>query len=177
MARCALSHRISSQSTKKRKENAKYAANCRANWMSLKGRISHAKLSVTVTPTHSICNNKWNFIHWFDAISVECFASFGTQTTKNCWHFANFLLHFFFPFCFVLFLRRNGIDSYPSCSGARAPGLAADMHFRDDVIAFIGPACAFALEPVARLAAYWNSPIITGMGDQVSDTKILCSFI
>jgi len=57
--------------------------------------------------------------------------------------------------------------SYPSCSGARAPGLAADMHFRDNVIAFIGPACAFALEPVARLAAYWNSPIITGMGDQV----------
>ncbi|CAD7076674.1 unnamed protein product [Hermetia illucens] len=56
--------------------------------------------------------------------------------------------------------------SYPSCSGAKAPGLAADMHFRDDVIAFIGPACAFALEPVARLAAYWNTPIITGMGDQ-----------
>jgi len=59
------------------------------------------------------------------------------------------------------------IFSYPSCSGARAPGLAADMHFQDDVIAFIGPACAFALEPVARLAAYWNTPIITGMGDQV----------
>ncbi|XP_070154307.1 atrial natriuretic peptide receptor 1 isoform X5 [Polyergus mexicanus] len=56
--------------------------------------------------------------------------------------------------------------SYPSCSGATAPGLAADMHFRENVIAFIGPACAFALEPVARLAAYWNSPIITGMGDQ-----------
>lgn len=42
------------------------------------------------------------------------------------------------------------------------------MYFKDDVIAFIGPACAFALEPVARLAAYWNLPIITGMGDQVS---------
>lgn len=61
------------------------------------------------------------------------------------------------------------------------------MHFKNDVIAFIGkikytssgnlklnrifvagPACAFALEPVARLAAYWNTPIITGMGDQVS---------
>lgn len=41
------------------------------------------------------------------------------------------------------------------------------MHFRDEVIAFIGPSCAFALEPVARLAAYWNTPIITGMGDQV----------
>ncbi|CAH0713160.1 unnamed protein product, partial [Brenthis ino] len=56
--------------------------------------------------------------------------------------------------------------SYPTCSGALAPGLAADMHFKDDVIAFVGPACAFALEPVARLAAYWNTPIITGMGDQ-----------
>jgi Receptor family ligand binding region len=43
------------------------------------------------------------------------------------------------------------------------------MHFHNDVIAFIGPACAFALEPVARLAAYWNTPIITGMGDQVRD--------
>ncbi|KAJ8937178.1 hypothetical protein NQ314_012015, partial [Rhamnusium bicolor] len=56
--------------------------------------------------------------------------------------------------------------SYPSCSGTLAPGLAADMHFISDVIAFIGPACLFALEPVARLAAYWNTPIITGMGDQ-----------
>lgn len=59
-------------------------------------------------------------------------------------------------------------SSYPICSGSISPGLAADMHFRDDVIAFIGPACAFALEPVARLAAYWNTPIITGMGDQVT---------
>jgi atrial natriuretic peptide receptor A len=58
--------------------------------------------------------------------------------------------------------------SYPICSGSISPGLAADMHFRDDVIAYIGPACAFALEPVARLAAYWNIPIITGMGDQVN---------
>lgn len=48
------------------------------------------------------------------------------------------------------------------------------MHFRDDVIAFIGPACAFALEPVARLAAYWNTPIITGMGDQVNDYNVHC---
>uniref|UniRef100_A0A034VK64 Atrial natriuretic peptide receptor 1 n=2 Tax=Bactrocera dorsalis TaxID=27457 RepID=A0A034VK64_BACDO len=63
--------------------------------------------------------------------------------------------------------------NYPSCSGAKAPGLAADMHFKNDVIAFIGPACAFALEPVARLAAYWNSPIITGMGDQLpSDDEL-----
>ena len=46
------------------------------------------------------------------------------------------------------------------------------MHFKANVIAFIGPACAFALEPVARLAAYWNRPIITGMGDQVR--SLLC---
>ncbi len=51
-----------------------------------------------------------------------------------------------------------------------SPGLASDMHFNDKVIAFIGPACAYALEPVAMLAAFWNTPIITGMGDQVSDT-------
>lgn len=67
------------------------------------------------------------------------------------------------------------IRSYPSCSGSAAPGLAADMHFRANVIAFIGPACAFALEPVAKLAAYWNTPIITGMGDQVSIILIRCS--
>lgn len=81
--------------------------------------------------------------------------------------------------CKAIILKRittfklNGTNycSYPSCSGARAPGLAADMHFRDNVIAFIGPACAFALEPVARLAAYWNTPIITGMGDQVHGEK------
>lgn len=52
-----------------------------------------------------------------------------------------------------------------------SPGLAADMYFRENVIAFIGPACAFALEPVARLADYWNVPIITGMGDQVNNVS------
>ncbi|KAG8227357.1 hypothetical protein J437_LFUL003346 [Ladona fulva] len=66
-------------------------------------------------------------------------------------------------------IRWESECTYPSCSGARAPGLAADMHYKDHVIAFIGPACAFALEPVARLAAYWNRPIITGMGDQVGN--------
>ena len=65
------------------------------------------------------------------------------------------------------------IRSYPSCSGSAAPGLAADMHFQANVIAFIGPACAFALEPVAKLAAYWNTPIITGMGDQVPFSQSL----
>ncbi|KAL1114884.1 hypothetical protein AAG570_007708 [Ranatra chinensis] len=71
-----------------------------------------------------------------------------------------------------IYLKSHGIrlrkiqGSYHYCSGSKAPGLAADMYFKDGVIAFIGPACAFALDPVARLAAYWNTPIITGMGDQ-----------
>lgn len=74
---------------------------------------------------------------------------------------------------FYLFLFFTSCPpSYPKCSGAKSPGLAADMHFKDDVIAFIGPACAFALEPVARLASYWNTPVITGMGDQVRGLSI-----
>ncbi|XP_059472834.1 atrial natriuretic peptide receptor 1 isoform X1 [Neocloeon triangulifer] len=70
------------------------------------------------------------------------------------------------------YLKMHGVQlekvqrSYPSCSNALAPGLASDLHYNEGVIAFIGPACAFALEPVARLAAYWDIPIITGMGDQ-----------
>jgi len=63
--------------------------------------------------------------------------------------------------------------SYPACSNALAPGLASDLHHYDKVIAFIGPACAFALEPVARLASYWNIPIITGMGDQVRPHSLI----
>lgn len=82
----------------------------------------------------------------------------------------NWLLWLSLFICFNLFCYFRCYGSYPTCSGVRAPGLAADMHFRDNVIAFIGPACMFALEPVARLAAYWNTPIITGMGDQVKIT-------
>ncbi|XP_052896080.1 atrial natriuretic peptide receptor 1 [Anopheles moucheti] len=64
-------------------------------------------------------------------------------------------------------VRLNKVQkSYATCSGSKSPGLAADLHFKNNVIAFIGPACAFALEPVAQLADYWNTPIITGMGDQ-----------
>ena len=43
-------------------------------------------------------------------------------------------------------------------------GLAADMYYRDDIVAMIGPACTYALSPVARLAGYWNIPIVTGTG-------------
>ncbi|ODM94989.1 Atrial natriuretic peptide receptor 1 [Orchesella cincta] len=56
--------------------------------------------------------------------------------------------------------------SYSACDNSLTPGLAADMRFLSNVISFIGPACGFALEPVARLSAYWNIPVVTGLGDQ-----------
>ncbi len=43
------------------------------------------------------------------------------------------------------------------------PGLAAEMYYRDGITAMIGPACTYALSPVARLAAFWNIPIMTGI--------------
>lgn len=89
-------------------------------------------------------------------------------------HFVRFYQNIFDCYNVVFFIF--SVHRYPSCSGAKAPGLAADMRFRDSVIAFIGPACAFALEPVARLAAYWNLPIITGMGDQVNKRNSIVFF-
>ena len=41
-------------------------------------------------------------------------------------------------------------------------GVAADLYYRENIIALIGPACAYALDGVARMAAFWNIPIITG---------------
>ncbi|CAL8115018.1 unnamed protein product [Orchesella dallaii] len=61
--------------------------------------------------------------------------------------------------------------SYSACDNSLTPGLAADMKFLSNVISFIGPACGFALEPVARLSAYWNIPVVTGLGDQPPSTE------
>ncbi|XP_060072434.1 atrial natriuretic peptide receptor 1-like [Ylistrum balloti] len=51
------------------------------------------------------------------------------------------------------------------CSNSRASGVVADMYYRHGINALIGPACAYALDPVGRLANYWNIPLITGLGD------------
>ncbi|CAH1786475.1 unnamed protein product [Owenia fusiformis] len=51
------------------------------------------------------------------------------------------------------------------CTAAKAPGKAADLYYNEGIAALIGPACTSALEPVARLAGYWNIPIVTGLGD------------
>ncbi|ELT92328.1 hypothetical protein CAPTEDRAFT_22212, partial [Capitella teleta] len=50
----------------------------------------------------------------------------------------------------------------PLCDGNFASGIAAEMYFRREVDAFLGPGCADALDPVGRLASYWNVPVITG---------------
>ena len=38
----------------------------------------------------------------------------------------------------------------------------ADLVKDDAIIGLIGPACAYALDPTAKIANYWNIPIVTG---------------
>ena len=41
-------------------------------------------------------------------------------------------------------------------------GVASDLYHKENVVAFVGPACAYSLEGVGRMAGYWNVPIVTG---------------
>lgn len=41
-------------------------------------------------------------------------------------------------------------------------GMAAALYHKDHVDAFLGPGCTYALDPVARMAAFWNIPVVTG---------------
>lgn len=55
---------------------------------------------------------------------------------------------------------------YPKeCSEEMAIGKAADLARTYHLSAFLGPACSDDLQVVGRLAAYWNIPILTGLGD------------
>ncbi len=54
-------------------------------------------------------------------------------------------------------------DNNP-CLNSFAGALAAEEFYLREVSVFIGPACSFALDPVARMASYWNVPILTGGG-------------
>ncbi|ELT87878.1 hypothetical protein CAPTEDRAFT_108671 [Capitella teleta] len=58
----------------------------------------------------------------------------------------------------VVLLRTYG----PMCDAAKAPGMSADLFYKEGVSSFVGPGCSTALDPVARMAAYWNRPIATG---------------
>jgi len=42
--------------------------------------------------------------------------------------------------------------------------LAAEKFYNSKVNVFIGPICTIALDPVARMASYWNVPVFTAGG-------------
>lgn len=48
------------------------------------------------------------------------------------------------------------------CSETLAPLAAMDMYWKREAHVFVGPACDYAVAPVARFAPYWNIPVITG---------------
>ena len=56
------------------------------------------------------------------------------------------------------------------CDIARytAQGFLADMFYRDNVRAFVGPACSYAVETAGRMAEYLRVPMVTGLGDLVT---------
>ena len=48
------------------------------------------------------------------------------------------------------------------CSETHGPLAAIDMYVKKTADVFIGPACDYALAPIARFSGYWNIPVITG---------------
>ncbi|CAG2105995.1 unnamed protein product [Medioppia subpectinata] len=52
-----------------------------------------------------------------------------------------------------------------------AGALAAEEFYLRKVDVIVGPACSLALDPVARMASYWNIPIFTGGGIGVEFAK------
>ena len=57
---------------------------------------------------------------------------------------------------------RNDLYNFHVLSSLSA--LAAELYYTNHVSALVGPACNYALDPVARMAApwNWNIPIVTG---------------
>lgn len=48
------------------------------------------------------------------------------------------------------------------CSDTYGPLVAIDMYLRRLAHVFIGPACDYAVAPVARFSPHWNIPVLTG---------------
>lgn len=53
------------------------------------------------------------------------------------------------------------------CLYTVAPSIAAELYYLNQINVFVGPACIYALDNVARLAAYWNVPVFTAGGSSV----------
>ncbi|GFT06654.1 atrial natriuretic peptide receptor 3 [Nephila pilipes] len=61
---------------------------------------------------------------------------------------------------FNLKLKNDSNKCFDSYAGV----LAAEEYYRSRVSAFVGPACSRALDPVSRMASYWDVPIYTAGG-------------
>ena len=66
---------------------------------------------------------------------------------------------------------RNGSNT---CESNIAGAYAAEEFYTKKVDVFIGPACSLALDSVARMASYWNVPIMTagGIGAEFANKKL-----
>ena len=61
----------------------------------------------------------------------------------------------------VLGFRINYGDS--KCSETMGPLAAIDMYLERRVDVFIGPACDYAVSPLARFSPHWNIPVVTNV--------------
>ena len=64
------------------------------------------------------------------------------------------------------YITINASDS--QCSSTQAPLAAIEMYKYEGAHVFFGPACDYALAPIARFTPYWNIPLISA-GGQVAD--------
>ena len=48
------------------------------------------------------------------------------------------------------------------CSDTYGPLVAIDMYLNKSAHVFLGPACDYAVAPIARFSPHWNIPVITG---------------
>lgn len=65
------------------------------------------------------------------------------------------------------------IKDQNKCADNVVGALAAEKFYTSKVNAFIGPICTIALDPVARMASYWNVPVFTagGIGAEFSNKR------
>ena len=66
--------------------------------------------------------------------------------------------------CLTNYAGAYAAEAYYSRSVSESPLIYLFNVAKFQVSAFIGPACSFALDSVARMASYWNVPVITAGG-------------
>lgn len=68
----------------------------------------------------------------------------------------------------------NPVYDENPCQSNVLGALAAEKYYTGHVSAFFGPICSLALDPVSRMASYWNVPVFTsgGISYQFSNKQI-----